>query len=425
MKTSNEILQERAAIIEKARAILTKAEDEERDATAEERQQFAEMMDDADKMKDEADQRHRLEVMEEGLEERQETQAGLQAAGAQVPEKRFVELRQGYNKELRKIELPQGDEEHARMFRSYLKTGTAAEELRALSKGTDSEGGYLSPPLEFMAMLIKDRDNMVFVRQMANVLPPLLQASTLGIPAIDNDMSDPAWTSEASIGSEDTTFDFARRELTPHALAKFIKVSKKLLRNSTMNVDDVVRQRLAYKFATAEEKAYLTGSGSGEPLGVFTASASGVSTDRDVESAATTTFDFDDLIGVVEKCKEQYQRNAAWIMHRNVVSYTRKLKDENGQYLWQPSKQAGQPDMLLGYPVHKSEYAPDSFTADQYLAVFGDFREYWIVDALTVTVQVLVELYAGANQNGYLGRLEADGAPVQENAFARLKTASA
>ena len=70
-----------------------------------------------------------------------------------------------------------------------------------------------------------------------------------------------------------------------------------------------------------------------------------------------------------------------------------------------------------------SEYAPNTFTTGLYVGLLGDFSHYWIADALEMTVQRLVELYAGTNQTGFIGRLETDGAPVLEEAFARVKLA--
>jgi len=100
------------------------------------------------------------------------------------------------------------------------------------------------------------------------------------------------------------------------------------------------------------------------------------------------------------------------------------LKDGNGQYLWQPSNQVGEPDLLLGSPVMMSEYAPNTFTTGQYVGLYGDFNSgYWIADALGFRIQVLRELYAETNQVGLIIRAETDGMPVLEEAFSRLTLA--
>ena len=104
-----------------------------------------------------------------------------------------------------------------------------------------------------------------------------------------------------------------------------------------------------------------------------------------------------------------------------MVKSIRKLKDGDGQYLWQTSIQAGQPDKLLNIPLCMSEYAPSTMTAGLYVGILGDLSYYWIADALEMTMQRLVELYAATSQVGFVSRQEVDGMPVLEEAFARVK----
>ena len=84
----------------------------------------------------------------------------------------------------------------------------------------------------------------------------------------------------------------------------------------------------------------------------------------------------------------------------------------------------GEPDRLLGFPVFMSEYAPNTFTASQYVGVLGAFRWYWIADSLDMEIQALWELYAETNQVAFIGRWESDGMPVLEEAFVRVQLAS-
>lgn len=421
--TVREMLEKRAKLISDARAIYTLAETEHRDATAEERTKFDVIMADSDTLKDDADRIGKLEVAESGLEESQGRQSRLADPEGQTTAttKRF-ELRNGLKGQKRYINIPIGPEADQRMeeFRAYLLTG----EKRALSKTVDVEGGFLSAPVEFMAEIIQELDNLVFMRQISRVLPPLLESGTLGAPEVDTKMTDPAWTSELDIGAEDTALNFKRRDLTPNVLAKFIKVSETLLRRSTINVDEFVRERLAIAFGEAEEKAFLTGPGTTEPLGVFTVDAAGISSGRDVDEDNTTTaFTADGLINAQMFVQAQYRRNGSWIFHRDGVKLIRKLKDNDGHFIFQPALMPNVPDSLLGDPLRESEFAPNTFTTGLLVGIYGDFANYWIVDALTMTIRVLVELFAATNQVGYLGRLEADAQPVQEKAFARVKLA--
>jgi HK97 family phage major capsid protein len=81
----------------------------------------------------------------------------------------------------------------------------------------------------------------------------------------------------------------------------------------------------------------------------------------------------------------------------------------------------GEPDRILNIPAYISEYAPNTFTTGQYVAILGDFSNYWIADSMDMAFQRLVELYAETNQVGLIGRLESDGMPVLEEAFVRVK----
>jgi HK97 family phage major capsid protein len=249
-------------------------------------------------------------------------------------------------------------------------------------------------------------------------------AQSLGAPSLDTDISDADWTSELATGAEDTALKVGKRDLHPHPLAKRIKVSNKLLRLTGGGAETLVRDRLGYKFAVTEEKGFLTGSGAQQPLGLFTASAHGISTGRDVNADNTTTeIRFDGLKNVKYTLKGQYWSRARWIFHRDALKQIAKLKDGEGRYIWEQSVQVGQPDRILRFPVHMSEFAPNTFTTGLYVGILGDLSHYWIADALTMQLQRLVELYAETNQIGFIGRMEVDGMPVLEEAFVRVKLA--
>jgi HK97 family phage major capsid protein len=312
-------------------------------------------------------------------------------------------------------------------FRKFLRTGMPGlngEEQRALAAGVDVSGGYLVPPQQFVNSLITAVDDQVFIRGLAT-RHVMDSAETLGVPSLDTDVSDATWTSELLIGTEDSSLAFGKRELKPNPLAKYIKISNKLIRQSSLDVERLVLSRLGYKFAVAGENAYLNGDGVGRPLGVFTASANGVSTSRDVSTSNTATaITADGLIEAKYTLKAAYWPKANWIFHRESVKMIAKLKDGEGQYLWKPGIIMNEPDRLLGFPYRVSEYAPHVFTAALYVGILGDFSFYWIVDALNMQIQRLVELYAATNQVGFIARLETDGMPVLAEAFVRVKLAA-
>jgi len=304
-------------------------------------------------------------------------------------------------------------------------------EYKAYQSDNPAGFGFAVPPQELVATFITLMKDLVFMRGMGTIYP-VPTAESLGVPAIDTDPSDADWTIELGTGNAETTVATGKREFRPHPVAKSIKLSKKLLRQIP-NVESVIMDRLGYKMGVTEEKAFLTGTGADQPLGCFTASAQGISTGRDVTAATTTSIAGDDIIGTFYNLKAQYRRNSSWILNRTVVSACRKLKDTTNNYLWTTAIPGsavavtgpggglqGTPEMLMGRPVNESEYAPGTLTAALYVAIVGDFRNYWIADALDMQMQVLYELYAATNQMGYILRKETDGVPVLEEAFSRL-----
>lgn len=325
----------------------------------------------------------------------------------------------------RKNRHPRATEEYRSKYEQWFRTAYedfTPEETRALQMDADVSGGFLVAPQEFVKELIIFVNNLVFIRQLARVFT-VENAESLGAPSLETDISDTNWTAEIATGVEDSSMAFGKRELRPHPCAKLIKVSDKLLRASVLNVEEIVRQRMAYKFGVVEETAFMTGTGVDQPLGVFTASSSGISTARDYVGANTTTaIAADALIGCFYNLKYQYQvsPNTRWGFHRTTIQNIRQLKDGIGQYLWQPGIAGGAPDTVYGKPYFMSEYVPSTYTAGQYVGIVGDFSFYWIADALDMRIQRLNELYAATAQVGFIGRKETDAMPVLEQAFSRL-----
>lgn len=404
-KRLNELREQRNRLVTQARAVLAKAEAEKRDLSTEEQGQYDTLM---------ADQQRKADDIA-----REERQINLERELASTEMKPVIdangdEVRAG----------PRETNEYRAAFAKLLmegRNGMGPEEMRALQAGSNVDGGYLVAPMQMVDMLLKFVDNAVFLRGKATKYR-VPTAASLGVVSLDTDLDDADWTAELATGNEDTALKFGRRELHPHPVAKRIKISNKLLRSAIQSIEGIVNDRMGYKFGVTQEKAFLTGHGANQPLGIFTASSAGISTARDVSTGNTgTAITFDGLIEAKYSLKSQYQAVAEWLFHRDAVKMLAKIKDGDGQYLWQASRTAGEPDMLLGRPVNMSEYAPNTFTTGLYVGMFADFSKYWIADAMDMQVQVLKELYAETNQTGYIGRLETDGMPVLEEAFARVK----
>ena len=309
------------------------------------------------------------------------------------------------------------DDKRLEQYRSYLKNGRVGEELRSLSSDTPEDGGYILAPQQVVSGIRKKLDDLLFFRQFADVIP-VSNADSLGIPTLETDPSDADWTSEVATVSEDTDMKFGLRELKPNLVSKLVKIPMALLRKSAIPLEQLVNDRLGYKFAVTGEKAFMTGSGANQPLGVFTVSAAGINTDRNLATGNTATaISAANLIRNKNNLKAQYLPNARWIAHREFFQEVELLLDGVGNYIWRPGLVAGQPDTLLGLPVHRSEYAPHAFTSGQRVAVLGDFKFYQIAESLQFGIQRLDQLYAANNKIGYIGRMEADGMPIFSEAF--------
>jgi len=317
-------------------------------------------------------------------------------------------------------------------WRGYLvrgEKGLSGDERKALSASDDAAGGFLTAPQQFATDLLKFADDQVFIRQLARV-EQITSAESLGVLSLDSDLSDWSWTTELATGAEDTVSPFGKRALTPHPLAKRVKISRTLIRKSAKPVEQIVQQRIAYKLGVTQEKGYLTGTGNQQPLGLFTADANGVPTSRDVTYTDTNdTTRSDSLIDAKFSLKSQYQAAPAtrWIFHRDMVKRIRKYRDANNQFMYSPGLglAADMPrgPQFLDVPIVMSEFAPNTFSSGAYIGLIGDLSFYWIVDALNMSLQVLNELYAETNQIGYIVRYEGDGAPMLAEAFARVKFA--
>lgn len=312
-------------------------------------------------------------------------------------------------------------------FRSYLMYGDNAEargmkELRAKQADNNLEGGYLLAPEQFVNNLIKDINDDVFIRGLATTYT-VTNAVSLGAPSLDTRPEDATWTTEIAEVDEETAMRFGKRELSPHPVRKLIKMSRTLVRK-VPSAEGLVQSEMARKFGETQEKAFLTGNGNLQPLGVFTASDNGITTSRDVADGNTTTaISADNLRNVFYSLKGGHRRNGTWMFHRDAIKQISKLKTGDGQYLWQPGFRVGDPDTILGRPVLESEFAPNTFTTGQYVGIFGDFSYYWIADSQAMQIQVLLERYAEKRQIGYIAEMETDGMPVLENAFSRVTLA--
>lgn len=409
--TLRELFEERNKIIAEQKTILEKGKDK----TDADDERYTALDGAFDKIDKDID---RLNDMEK-REEKKKAQAEREAA-KQEPGKKDDEKREGEKTDDEKAEEKLEQDKRAVMA-AYFRDGIPKltdEEKRDLQADTGTKGGYMVPK-SYATEIIKEMDDLFQFRQFARKFT-LDSAESLGTPKRTARASTFTRGTEVKAPTADTALAFGERELVPHPMTGEIIVSRTLLRQSNQNVEGIIREELAYDAGQLQESEFMTGSGAQEPLGVFVASADGISTGRDVSTGnSTTDIGADNIIEVRYTLKEVYERNARWVYHRDAIKRIRKLKGGDGNYLWEAAIKLGEPDALMGFPIVKSEWAPNTFTSGLYVGLFGDITRYWIVDSLSLEIQRLDELLARTNQVSFIGRLENDGAPVLEEAFVR------
>ena len=282
----------------------------------------------------------------------------------------------------------------------------------ALQIGTDSEGGYLVPD-EFEATLIEALQEENIFRQLAKVITTSSGDRKIPVAASKGTA---AWVEEEGnfLDSDDI---FAQVSIGAYKLATMIKVSEELLNDSIFNLEAYIAKEFARRIGNKEEEAFFIGNGSGKPTGVFNATGGA---EVGVTAASSTTITTDEIIDLFYSLKSPYRKNATFVMNDATVKAIRKLKDGNGQYLWQPSLTAGQPDTILNRPVRTSTYVPTIASGAKTIS-FGDFSYYWVADRQGRSFQRLNELYAPTGQVGFRATQRVDGKLILPEAIKVLQ----
>jgi HK97 family phage major capsid protein len=407
---TKELRAARHKLIVDCRTMLDTADKDKRLLSAEERANYDKQWTAADGLRlqiEDADRRNTLEIEEELARKSQEEKTAKEKT-AKPTEKRGFDTKRS-------------SVEYRDAFSSFLLHGPEGQtvEQRALTAGEQVKGGYLYASEQFVNDLIANVVDQTKVRGLCRTMK-VANADAISCPVLANRMAAAAWTSELGTPSTDSTLTFGKKTWTPHPLSKEILVSNTLLQKAP-GAEGIVREELARIVAEANENGFLTGTGVQQPLGLFTASNDGIPTSRDYSTGnSTTAVVMDAVKGTRYQLKAQYLPNAQWIMHRDVAFHLAKLKDGDGRYLWQDSVAADEPDRLMGRPVILSEFAPNTFTTGKYMAILGDFSNYWIVDAMDMTVARATELYIRTNQTWFGVRMATDGGPARSEAFCRL-----
>ena len=273
-----------------------------------------------------------------------------------------------------------------------------------LQEGVDADGGYLVPE-EYDSRLIDTLEEENIMRKLGRVI------TTSGEHKINIAATKPAaaWIEEGgALTFGDATF--SQILLDAHKLHVAIKVTEELLYDNAFGLENYIIDQFGKALANAEEDAFLNGTGVGQPLGLFAKTGGGTRAET-----LTGALKADDILNLIYALKRPYRKNASFIINDKNLAVIRKLKDNNGAYMWQPSYQAGEPDKILGYDVHTSAYAPEDAIA------FGDYSYYNIGDRGTRSFKQLAELFAGNGMIGYVAKERVDGKLILPEAVQILR----
>lgn len=303
---------------------------------------------------------------------------------------------------------PAGEEKTGRATAEYRKSFwnvmrskmPSPEVMNALQVGTDSEGGYLVPD-EFERTLVEALEEQNIFRTLAHVIQT--SSGDRKIPVVASKGSASWVDEEGAIPESDDSF--GQVSIGAYKLGTMIKVSEELLNDSVFDLEAYISREFARRIGNKEEEAFFTGDGTGKPLGVLAATGGA---EVGVTAAAAAAFTADEIFDLFYSLKAPYRRSAVFVMNDANVKALRKLKDNNGQYLWQPSLTAGAPDTLLNRPVYTSAFMP-ALAAGAKSILFGDLSYYWVADRQGRSFRRLGELYAPTGQVGFLATQRVDG----------------
>lgn len=199
--------------------------------------------------------------------------------------------------------------------------------------------------------------------------------------------------------------DFTQYSIGSHKLAAVIRMDEDFVYSPGYNLEKHMISHLAKAFSRAEEKAFIAGNGTSEPVGILSA-------DGGAKVGATATaLTFDDVISLYFSVKPEYRKNGKWLMNDETALALRRIKDANGNYIWNHNN-----DTILGKEVLISEFMPNPTDGNSPIA-FGDFSYYTIVDRDHTSVKALREKFAMNNQVGYIGFEFLDGKLVRPEAI--------
>jgi HK97 family phage major capsid protein len=283
--------------------------------------------------------------------------------------------------------------EHKRAFDGYVRKGEvhglSALEAKAMSIGSNPDGGYLVPQ-ETEAEIGRLLSKASPMRQIADVRQV---SSSIYKKPFATAGAAAGWVGETAARPQTNSPTLAELQFPAMELYAMPAATQALLDDSAVNLDEWIAREVETVFAEQESEAFITGNGTNKPKGFmdYTKVANSAWTWGNTGYIATgvaggfaASNPSDKLVDVIYSVRAGYRQNGRWVLNRSTQAAIRKFKDAQGNYLWQPAATADGNASLLSFPVIESEYMPDIAT-DAHALAFGDFkRGYLIVDRVGV-----------------------------------------
>jgi HK97 family phage major capsid protein len=287
-------------------------------------------------------------------------------------------------------------DDHRKAFRQFIRKGdvSALEGIKAARVSDDTTGGYLVPAAVVGPIVQRIFDTSP-VRQVARI-QAITGNAIEGV--VDYGQLSVSWLDEVTASSDPTTPSVKKYRIEVNNQRSSPRISPVLLEDAAVDIEAWIGEKIARDFALSENTSFVAGSGVAQPRG-FTTYTTAATADSSrawgqLEHVKTgtaggfgsTSNGIDKLTDVAYKVKSGYRGKSLWMMSKATLATARQLKTSNGDYIWQPSTQAGTPATLLGYPVVEAEDMP-AIGTDSLSVAFGDFSAgYMIVDRIGLSV---------------------------------------
>lgn len=309
-----------------------------------------------------------------------------------------------------------------------LQRGYVEPDQKTLTGNTGVTGGFLISA-DFRATMVEEQAARAFLRNLVTVQPcsgeflemPTVEAPSSNAGIYANGIVFTWVNSPMDEDTGETEPEFGLMRIPMHDATAKTRLSINMVNDAAVNIEASLPRWYGEAWGLQEDYVILRGTGRGMPLGIL--EDTDITESHYVESSASGDVKADDLIDLVYDLEAQYAVNAQWVTSRANLKSVRKLKDGEGNYIWQPGLQAGEPDTLLGYPVAQSPWMP-AISAGNYAFLYGDLKRYALGERQQITMTVLREKYIEQLKIGYMAHVRVGGQATIARAFRVLKIKS-